>query len=181
MRNHRLALYNRRFDDLYSLYFRPFTILLKDSNFLTEKFNNRIQKLFVPKFYYDRRQTNFLKDMHFVGKYPNINKYNFCRFKAFGRQLYEYRVTNQSIQEFTPQQIESFFPNKYLEDFSYSVEGFSFIVNGTNKIKEKLNPSSNLIDFETNTESEQNTLSDEIFYPVVKYLKEKIEEYKATQ
>ena len=29
------------------------------------------------------------------------------------------------------------------------------------------------------TESEQNTLSDEIFYPLVKYLKEKIEEYKA--
>ena len=33
--------------------------------------------------------------------------------------------------------------------------------------------------FETNTESEQNTVSDEIFYPVVKYLKEKIAEYDA--
>ena len=108
MRNHRLAPYNRRFDDLYSLYFRPFTILLKDSNFLIKKFNDRIQKLFVPKVYHDRRQTNFLKDMGFVGKYPNTNEYNFCRFKAIGRQLYEYRVTNQSIQEFTPQQIEIF-------------------------------------------------------------------------
>ena len=54
-----------------------------------------------------------------------------------------------------------------------------FNVNGTNKIKEKLNPSSNLINFETNTESGENTISDEIFYPVVKYLKEKIAEYKA--
>ena len=54
-----------------------------------------------------------------------------------------------------------------------------FNVNGTNKIKEKLNPSSNLINFETNTESEENTISDEIFYPVVKYLKEKTAEYKA--
>ena len=109
MRNHRLVPYNRRFDDLYSLYFRPFTILLKDSNFLIKKFNDRIQKLFVPKVYHDRRQTNFLKDMGFVGKYPNTNEYNFCRFKAIGRQLYEYRVTNQSIQEFTSQQIEIFF------------------------------------------------------------------------
>ena len=38
---------------------------------------------------------------------------------------------------------------------------------------------SNLINFETNTESEQNAISDEIFYPIVKYLKEKIAEYDA--
>ena len=38
---------------------------------------------------------------------------------------------------------------------------------------------SNLINFETNTEWEQNTISGEIFYPVVKYLKEKIAEYNA--
>ena len=97
MRNHRSASYNRGFDDLYSLYFRPFTVILKDSNFLIKKFNNRIQKRFVPKFYHDRRQTNFLKGMRFVGKYPKINESSFYRFKAIGRQLYEYRVTNQSI------------------------------------------------------------------------------------
>ena len=57
--------------------------------------------------------------------------------------------------------------------------GFSFIVNGTNNIKEKLNLLSNLINFESNTESEENTISDGIFYPVVKYLKEKIAEYDA--
>ena len=64
-----------------------------------------------------------------------------------------------------------FFQKKYLKDVTYTVSGFSFKVHGTNKRKEKLNPSSNLINFETNTESEQNTISDEIFYPVVKYLK----------
>ena len=46
-------------------------------------------------------------------------------------------------------------------------------------MKEKLNPSANLINFETNTESESNTISDEIFYLVLKYLKEKIAECKA--
>ena len=65
------------------------------------------------------------------------------------------------------------FPDKYFPN-SF---GFSFIVNRTNNIKQKLNPSSNLINFESNTESEENTLSDEIFYPVVQYLKEKIAEY----
>ena len=48
-----------------------------------------------------------------------------------------------------------------------------------NKIKEKLNPSANLINFETNTESELNTIPNEIFYPVLKNLKEKLAEYKA--
>ena len=38
---------------------------------------------------------------------------------------------------------------------------------------------SNLINFETNIESKQNTICDEIFYPVVIYLKEKIAEYDA--
>ena len=109
LRNHKSALNITGFDDLYSIYFRPHTIILKDSSFLIKKFSNSIQKLFVPKFYLDRRQKNFLKDMRFVGKYPKINESSFCRFKAIGRQLYEHRVTTQSIQEFTPQQTEFFF------------------------------------------------------------------------
>ena len=52
-RNHRSALYHHEFDDLYSIYFRPFTIILKDSNFKIKEFNDRIQKLFVPRFYHD--------------------------------------------------------------------------------------------------------------------------------
>ena len=178
-RNHRPAPHDRGLDDFYCLYFRPFTVILKDSNFLIKKFNDRIQKLFVPRFYHDRRQTNFLKDMRFVGEYPKINESSFCKFKSIGRRLYEYRPTTQKIKEFNLQEIDIPFPEKYLEDFTYTVSGFSFKVNGTNKIKEKLNPSSNLINFETNTESEQNKISDEIFYPVAKYLKEKIAEYNA--
>ena len=177
--NHRSAPHHRGLDDLYSIYFRPFTIILKDPNFKIKKFNDRIQKLFAPRFYHDRRQTNFLKDMRFVGGHLKINEPQFCRFKSIGRRLYEYRPTTQKIKEFIPQEIDIPFPEKYMEDFTYTVSGFSFKVNGTNKIKENLNPSSNLINFETNTESEQNTISGEIFYPVVKYLKEKIAEYDA--
>ena len=82
-------------------------------------------------------------------------------------------VLNYPVKDFP-------FPDKYFpESFGYTLHGFSFIGNGTNNIKQKLNPSSNLINFESNTESEENTLSDEIFYPVVKNLKEKIAEYNA--
>ena len=136
-RNHRSAPYHRGFDDLYSIYFRPFTIILKDSDFLVKKFNDRIQKLFVPRFYHDRRQTNFLKDMRFVGEYPKINESSFCKFKSIERRFSEYRPTTQKIKEFNLQEIDIPFPEKYLEDFTYTVRRFSFKVNGTNKIKAK--------------------------------------------
>ena len=42
-----------------------------------------------------------------------------------------------------------------------------------------LNPSNSLINVDGNTESVKNTLFDEIFYPVTKYIKEKIVEYNA--
>ena len=134
-RNHKSSPNITGFDDLYSIYFRPHTIILKDSNFLIKKFNNRIQKLFVPRFYHDRRQTNFLKDMRFVGGHLKINEPQFCRFKSIGRRLYEYRPTTQKIKEFIPQEIDIPFPEKYIKDFNYAVSGFSFKVNKRNKIK----------------------------------------------
>ena len=93
----------------------------------------------------------------------------FSKFKAIGGKLYEYRAPSQKISEYRPQEVDLPFPEKYIEEVTFTVSGFSFKVNRTNKIKEKLNPSSNLLNFETNTESEQNTISDEIFYPVEKY------------
>ena len=162
---------------IYILFFRPFTIILKDSNIKIKIFRDRIQRLLVPRFFHDKRQTNFLKDLIFIGE-KTIDP-QFSKFKAIGRKLYEYRAPNQKISEYRTQEIDLPFPEKYIEEFTFTVSGFSFKVNGTNKMKEKLNPSSNLINFETNTESEQNTISDEIFYPVVKYLKEKIAEHDA--
>ena len=162
---------------IYILFFRPFTIILKDSNIKIKIFRDRIQRLLVPRFFHDKRQTNFLKDLIFIGE-KTIDP-QFSKFKAIGRKLYEYRAPNQKISEYRTQEIDLPFPEKYIEEFTFTVSGFSFKVNRTNKRKEKLNSSSNLINFETNTESEQNTISDEIFYPVVKYLKEKIAEHDA--
>ena len=134
-RNHRSAPNHHGFDDLYSIYFRLFTIILKDSNFKIKTFNDRIHKLIVPRFYHDRRQTNFPKDMKFVGEHPKINEPYFCRFKSIVRRLYKYRPTTQKIKEFIPQEIDIPFPEKYIKDFNYAVSGFSFKVNKRNKIK----------------------------------------------
>ena len=74
--------------------------------------------------------------MRFVGVYPKINESSFCKFKSIGRRLYEYRPTTRSIQAFNPREIDIPFPEKYLEDFTYTVCGFLFKVNRTNQIKE---------------------------------------------
>ena len=153
--------------------------MLRDSNLKIRLFRKILSNLYVPKFFHDKRQTIFLKDLKFVEvKEPENNTF-FSKSKSIGRRLYRYIAEDRSDVFYSTHRFDFPFPEKYLEDFTYTVSGFSFNVNGTNKIKEKLNPSANLINFETNTESEPNTISDEIFYPVLKYLKEKIAEYKA--
>ena len=59
----------------------------------------------------------------------------YSKFKTIGRKLCEYRTPNNQISEYTPQEIDLPFPEKYIEDFTYTVSGFLFNVNGTNKIK----------------------------------------------
>ena len=67
--NHRSLPYKRGFDDLYSTYFRPFTVILKDSNLLLKKFNNRIQKLFVPRL----QKTNKFSERHEICRWISKN------------------------------------------------------------------------------------------------------------
>ena len=116
-------------------------MILKDSNIKIKIFQDRIQRLFVPRFFHYRRQTNFLKYMRFVGQKPYINEPQFSKFKPLGRKLYEYRAINQNILEFRPQEIDLPFPEKFIESIGLTISGFLFKVNGTNKRKEKLNPS----------------------------------------
>ena len=52
----------------------------------------KIQRLYVSKFFHDRKKTNFLKELNFVGVYDKIDRVGFSEFPdVFGRKLYEYR------------------------------------------------------------------------------------------
>ena len=50
-------------DDCYSGISRSFTVLMHALSFTILRFTDRIQRLFVPKFYHDRKNTNFLKNL----------------------------------------------------------------------------------------------------------------------
>ena len=109
--------------------------MLRDSNLKIKFFRNILSNLYVPKFFHDKIQTNFLKDLKFVEvKEPENNTF-FSKSKSIGRRLYPYIAEDRSDVFYSTHRFNFPFPEKYLEDFTYTVSGFSFNVNGTNKIK----------------------------------------------
>ena len=141
-------------------------MILKDSDILIKVYAGRIDRLFVPRFYHDRGNTNFLKDLKYIGEKNIINEKGFCEFTEIGRKLYEYRKKNYYIRNFNLPDIDWPFPEKFFNLFGYTIHGFSFTFkNSTNNIKRILNPSNSLINVEDNTETIQNILSDEFFLP----------------
>ena len=51
-------------DYFYSKHSLSFTVIMHVLNTSVLRFTDRIKRLFVPKFYHDRKDTNFLKDVH---------------------------------------------------------------------------------------------------------------------
>ena len=52
-------------------------------------YKNKDGRIFVPKFYHDKRDTNFLKFLSYVGEYRPDN--SSCEFPQIGRKCYEHK------------------------------------------------------------------------------------------
>ena len=50
-------------------------------NNITRVFNGRVQRLFVPRFYHDRRNINFLRELKFKGEKKEIDEKYFSEEK----------------------------------------------------------------------------------------------------
>ena len=103
------------YDYFYSGLALSYTVLMHVLNSTVLRYNDRIVRLFVPKFYHDRKDKNFLKELVFVGKKKEIIEKNFFEAPLLGRKLYEYRFdkNNQKIQPFNPKDLDWHFPNKW--------------------------------------------------------------------
>ena len=144
----------------------------RDSNIAVSRFTGRIQRHFVPRFYHDRRNSNFRRGLTFVGEKKEIDEVGFFDSK-FGRKLYEHsRKGDQNTRNIHPKDLDWLFPDKYYSYIGFTVHGFSFTFkNASNKLRAILNPSTDLINTESNLEEVENTLTGEIFFPVKKYIK----------
>ena len=67
-------------DVFYSNFNKTRTILFHALESRLVYFGHKIERLFVPKFYHDRKNKNFLKNLQYIGEYDKIDKIFFLNF-----------------------------------------------------------------------------------------------------
>ena len=183
--NHASQADHGNLDDCYSGISRSFTVLIHALSFTIFRFSDRIQRLFIPKFYHDRKNTNFLKNLIYFGEKQEIDeKYFYENGTSLGRKLYEYRINRNKIRPLNihPRDLDWPFPEKFYETIGYTAHGFSFkFKNAPANLKSILSPQDDLTNDgdKDNLEEANNNFTSEIFFPAKKTIQEKIAEYKA--
>ena len=145
-----------------------FTILAHVINIKIIRVTERIQRLLVPKFYHDRKDTNFLKGLKYFGEKPEIDEKYFYEAPLLGRKLYEYRVDPNDNKRASsiPKELGWPFPEKFYESIGYTINGFSFEFKNTpSNLRSILNPQVGLINVEIGLEEADNNLNNNLFNP----------------
>ena len=173
------------FNFFASFYYNNFAVLfLKSiSKYIFHK--SRINRLFVRRFYHDRRRDkNFLKHLRFIRKHEPRKAF-LNEPIGFGRAKYEYQddinIPNSNATESLNADDNEFpFPEKFYKNIGFSINGFLFTFNNAqDDLKIILNPSVGLInDRENNIEVVDKNFTKELFLDE-KSLLDKIAEYKA--
>ena len=148
-----------------------FTILAHIINIKIIRVTERIQRLLLPKFYHDRKDTNFLKGLKYFGEKPEIDEKYFYEAPLLGRKLYEYRVDPNDNKRASsiPKELGWPFPEKFYESIGYTINGFSFFKkffkNAPSNLRSILNPQVGLINVEIGLEEADNNLNNNLFNP----------------
>ena len=97
------------YSDLHLLY----AMLIHVLHTTALRFTDRINRLFVPRFYHDRRNVNFLKGLVYIGTKREIDEIFFSEIPLLGRRLFEYRINDVKAQKFHTRELDWPFPKKY--------------------------------------------------------------------
>ena len=73
------------YDLFYSAYSKNYTVLVHLVQAVAIRYTNKIHRLFVPKFYHDWRDSNFLKGLVYKGEKREIDEKDFPELQEFGR------------------------------------------------------------------------------------------------
>ena len=164
-------------DDFYSYFNKDNTVLYHALMSVMVYYNRKIQRLFVPKFYHERKSKNFLKTLKFIGEWDIIDKIGFSEFpNEFGRKLYEYQKdpAHDRATSLQTSDVDWPMPDTYFKSIGPTLRGFSFLFpNNKKTISDNLAPINELINLESGTEEIYNVLSPEIFIPRKKKLERK--------
>ena len=143
-------------------------------------YEGKVGCIFVPTFYDDKRDTNFLKFLSYVGEYGSDNSR--CKFPQIGRKLYEYKKQNETAVSLTRiiQSTDSDwpFPQTYFKNVGLTVRGFNFFYpNLPTSLKNFFHPLQNLLNIESGTKEMSTVPTQYLFYPVQQQIEENIKSY----
>ena len=162
----------------YSYFNKDKTVLYHALNDIMVYYNRQIQRLFVLKFYHERKSKNFLKTLKFIGEWDKIDKVGFSEFpNEFDRKLREYQKdpNHDRTISLKTSAVNWPMPDTYFKSIGPTLRGFSFLFANNNKISsDNLAPINELINLESGTEEIYNVLSPEIFFPEEKEIRKKI-------
>ena len=136
-------------------------------------------RVFVPKFYHDRKDSNFLKGLIYVGKKTEINEKYFQEINVLGRKLYEYRLDRNTNKRkplrFNTRDLDWPFPDLFYYDIGFTVCDFTFqFKNTSSALAAILNPVDNLINTTNITEEADNNFKEDHFFHQKKHSKKKL-------
>ena len=102
---------------------------------------NKVKRLFVPKFYRDRKNTNFLNNLKYVGKKDKIDETDFSEINESSRKLYEYNndPTHTSNLAIATKTMDCSFPEKYYKSIGYYSTQIYICVSKSKKINRRHN------------------------------------------
>ena len=89
---------------------------------------NRTEKIFVPYYYNDRKDSKFLQFFIYVGEKRKIDDPSFLQYpETFGRKLYIYDLKKDLLLRILDySHLDFFFPKKHFYNVGWTVEGYSF-------------------------------------------------------
>ena len=89
---------------------------------------NRTEKIFVPNYYHDRKDSNVLQFFDFVGEKSKIDDPSFSLYpEEFGWKLYIYKPKKDLLPRILDySHLDFFFPKKHFYNVGWTVEGYSF-------------------------------------------------------
>ena len=167
-------------DYFYSGLHLSYVMLIHVLHTTIPRFADRINRLFIPRFYHDRRNVNFLKGLVYIGTKREIDERNFSEILLLGRRIFEYCINHVKAQKFHTRELDWPFPEKYYSSIGFTVHGFSFeFKNAPRSISSILNPQDDPINVENGLEEAINDLTEELFFSSKKSTEEKITELKA--
>ena len=164
-------------DIFYSSYNKNYIVLAHVIDSTVIRYTNKVKRLLVSKFYHDRKNKNFLKNLKYVSEKDKIDEIDFSEINESSRKLYEYNKDpkHTSNLAITTKTMDWPFP-----EIGYTVHRFIFAFPKVKTwIDSIINPKNDLINVENGIEEAINRFNSEHFFSSKINIEDKIAEYNA--